>query len=233
MSQTVPQYQVLQGQISKLHTEATHVHYLKNIKQQQKMAGVVAGLQAAVGQAGAVHSAQAATDEGDPVDGFTMQVEGKTVLGSFWKITFKDGDHVQVIGQERYGVFEAVAVTKPDERTIWMQPHCERGTQSQKNNILKISGLFSLLGYSCAMLLGVFSDMPLWFMLLGVTLIIPFMLLITVGLSWGDFMSFSSEMNAVGIALDLPDPESIDLFKSTKQARQNGRPDLPMGVYYY
>ena len=102
MSQAIPQYQVLEGEISRLHTEAMHVHYLKNIKRQQKMAGAAAILQAAVGQAGAVHSAQAATDEGDPVSGFTMQVAGKTVRGNFWKTTFKDGDTVQVIACSRW-----------------------------------------------------------------------------------------------------------------------------------
>jgi hypothetical protein len=137
MTQTIPQYQLLTGEISELYTEATHVHYLKTIKQQQKIAGTVAILQAAAGQAGAVHSAQAATDEGDPVDGFVMQVAGKTVKGSFWKTTFKDGDKVQVIGLERHGVFEAVAVTIPDERMIWMQPHCERGTKASGQSVIK------------------------------------------------------------------------------------------------
>jgi hypothetical protein len=37
----------------------------------------------------------------------------------------------------------------------------------------------------------------------------------------------------VGEALGLAEPEKIDLFKSTKEAKKNGKPDLPMGVYYY
>jgi hypothetical protein len=115
-----PQYQVWQGQISELSTEATHVHYLKNIKRQQEMAGATAVSEAALGQADAVFSAQAAKDEGDPVEGFIMQVNGKTVMGSFWKTTFKDGDEVQVIGEECDSIFHAIAITKPQERMIWM-----------------------------------------------------------------------------------------------------------------
>ena len=202
MTEIVPKYHVLQGEINGLGTEATHAHYLN-------------------------------ADEGDPVIGFIMLVAGQSVHGNFWKATFKDGDHVQVIGQERHGIFEAVAVTKPEERIIWMQPHCERGTQSQKRNLLKCSGWAAVFGYTCAVLLGTFGDMPLWFMLFGFSIAIPLLLFFTVGLSWKDFMSFSAEMNAVGVALDLPEPEKIDLFKSTKLARQNGKPDLPMGVYYY
>jgi hypothetical protein len=95
MSRSIPTCQVLQGEISQLRTEAINVHFLENIKQHREMASTVAMLQAAVGQAGAVVSSQAATDEGDPVEGFTMQVAGKTIRGSFWKTTFHDGDNVQ------------------------------------------------------------------------------------------------------------------------------------------
>jgi hypothetical protein len=233
MNQSNQNCQVWQGEISQLRTEAINVHFLKNIKQHKEMAGTVAMLQAAVGQAGAVISSQAATDEGDPVEGFAMQVAGKTVRGSFWKVSFQDGDNVQVIGHEHNGVFEAIAVTKPEERIIWMQPHCERGTQSKKKHLLKCSGWFVLLGLFSELILSFFIDPPVWPMLLGLTLAIVVGLIVTVGMSWGDFMNFAREMNAVGTALDLPEPADIDLFKSTKLARKNGRPALPMGVYYY
>jgi hypothetical protein len=233
MTQPISQYQMLEGELSQLRTEATHVHYLKNIKQQQQMAGAVAMVQAAAGQAGAIHSVQAANDEGDPVEGFTMQVAGKTVRGSFWKTTFKDGDHVQIVGQDRNGVFEAIAVIKPDERMIWMQPHCERGTQAKKKHLLKCSGWFVLFGYFCAFLLSIFSDMPTWANFLIFSLTIPVILLVTVGMSWRDFMTFAREMDDVGVALGLPEPENIDLFKSTKLAQESGKPDVPIGVYYY
>jgi hypothetical protein len=95
MNQSPSNYKVLQGDISQLLTEAINVHFLKNIKQHKEMAGTVAMLQAAGGQAGAVVSSQAATYEGDPVEGFTTQVAGKTIRGSFWKTTFHDGDNVQ------------------------------------------------------------------------------------------------------------------------------------------
>lgn len=233
MPNSIPFYTVLQGEVSDLHTEHAHVHYSEGIKQEQEIAGVVAALQAALGQAGAVNSAQAATNEGDPVDGFVMQVSGKTVRGNLWKATFKNGDRVNVIGQERNGIFEAVAVTKPDERMIWMQPHCERGTQSQKRNLLRCSGWFVLFMTLCAIVVTLFEDSPAWLTYLSFFISSVLILGVTVGMSWGDFMRFSTEMNAVGRALEFAEPEEIDLFKSTKHARQNGRPELPIGVYYY
>jgi hypothetical protein len=233
MGKIIPRYQVLQGEITQLRTENIHVHYEKNIEQQQRAAGAIAVLQAAVGQAGAVNSSQAATYEGDPVDGFVMQVSGKVVRGSFWKTTFKNGDQVEVIGRESGGEFEAVAVTKPTDRVIWMQPHCELGTYSRKRILLKYSSCFALFMLSCALSMAIFQDWPLWFAIVSFAVIAPIMLFVTVGMSWGSFMRFASEMNAVGEALGLPEPEKINLFRSTKLARQTGKPDLPMGVYYY
>jgi len=87
MPKSADQYEVLQGEISQLRKADIHVHYLENIKQEQRLAGAVAMIQAAAGQAGAVLSAQAVTDEGDPAEGFRMQVDGKTVQGGFWKVS--------------------------------------------------------------------------------------------------------------------------------------------------
>jgi hypothetical protein len=90
-----------------------------------------------------------------------------------------------------------------------------------------------LFGYFGAILLSIFSEMPAWANFLIISISIPIILLVTVGMSWGDFMAFAREMNMVGSTLDLSEPENIDLCKSTKLARQNGKPDLPLGVYYY
>ena len=233
MQKSVLQYQVIQGIVSRLQKQHTHVHYLENVKQEQRLAGTVAVIQAATGQAGAVLSAQAATDEGDPVEGFAMEVAGHPVHGSFWKTTFQDGDNVQVVGKFQNGVFHAIAVTKPEERMIWMQPHAERGTRSKARHLLKCSGWFLVLGALCEFLLTFFTSPPVWPMLVGLSLAIVTILLVTVGWSWGDFMGFARQMNAVGAALGIPEPENMDLFKSTKQAKANGKPDVPMGVYYY
>ena len=233
MQKSVLQYEVIQGAVSRLQKQHIHVHYLENVKQEQRLAGTVAVIQAATGQAGAVLSAQAATDEGDPVEGFAMEVAGHPVRGSFWKTTFQDGDNVQVVGNFQNGVLHAIAITKPEERMIWMQPHAERGTRSKVRHLFKCSGWFLVLGALCEFLLTFFTSPPVLPMLVGLSLAIVTILLVTVGWSWGDFMGFARQMNSVGSVLGMPEPENMDLFKSTKQAKANGKPDLPMGVYYY
>jgi hypothetical protein len=226
-------YQVLQGEIKSLHTKKTYIYYVKNTSAAADTAGGVAMLQAALGKAGVVHSVQEATDEGDLVDGFVMEVGGKTVCGSFWKATFREGDQVHVIGFERGEVFEAIAVAKPAERLIWMRPHCERGTHSQTVVLIKRCAWLLIFMFLGIMAFTLHEESPIWFGLLSFVVISFIALFFTVGMSWGYFMAFSRQMNAVGDALGLPESEKIDLFQSTISERKAGRPALPLGVYYY
>ena len=225
-------YRLVSGVVENLRTADIHVNYLKNAESFKKMSGFTSIIQAAAGEPGAVHSAQAATSEGDPVKGFTMNVDNKFISGSFWKVDFKDGDVVRVVGYQKGDEFLAVAVFDSQENKIWMQPHCERGTIAKKYHLIKCCGYASIALYVLATLAALYGGIPVWFMLACATFSTPFILFLTVGLSWKDFMAFSKEMNRVGKALGIAEPEKIDLFKSTKKARKSGKPDLPMGVFY-
>ena len=233
MQKSVLQYEVIQGVVSRLQKQHTHVHYSENVKQEQRLTGTVAVIQAVTEQAGAVLSAQAATDEGDPVEGFAMEVAGHHVHGSFWKSTFQDGDNVQVVGKFQNGVFHAIAVTKPEERMIWMQPHCERGTEATRKSVLENASIGSAGFYLLALAVAWLLNQPYGFWLMIASCVVVLIWGVMVLWSWKDYMAFGRKMNAVGSALGLPEPERIDFFKSTRQAKANGKPDLPMGVYYY
>ena len=225
-------YKLLSGIVEDLRTSDMHVNYLKNTELFEKMSGLTSIVQAAVGESGAVHSAQAAASDGDPVTGFTMNVGGKWVTGSFWEFGFKDGDEIQVVGYQKGNEFIAVAIVDVKENKIWMQPQSERGTLAKKYHLLKCCG-YSFIGLCVfEILLGFFTGFPMWFVLICSAFINPIILFVTVGLSWKDFMNFAKEMNRVGKALVITDPEKIDLFKSTRKSRKSGKPALPMGVYY-
>ncbi|MGX9782972.1 hypothetical protein JAB1_15600 [Janthinobacterium sp. MP5059B] len=225
-------YQLISGIVGGLKTSNVNVNYLRNGESFKKMSSLTAVVQAAAGEPGAVHSAQAAASDGDPVTGFTMNVGGKLVAGSFWEVDFRDGDEVQVVGYEKGNEFFAVAVVDVKEEKIWMQPHCERGTIAKKYHLLKCCG-YSFIGLCIfEILLGFFTGFPIWFVLICSAFINPIILFVTVGLSWKDFMNFAKEMNRVGKALVITEPEKIDLFKSTRKSRKSGKPALPMGVYY-
>ncbi len=225
-------YKLVNGAVEDLRTSDMHVNYLKSAEQFKKTSGLAAIVQVAAGEPGAVHSMQAATSDGDPVTGFTMNVGDKLVTGSFWEVDFRDGDEVQVVGYEKGNEFIAVAVVDVKEEKIWMQPHCERGTIAKKYHLLRCCGYAFIGLYILAILAAFFGGMPVWFMLICATFSTPIILFVTVGLSWKDFMEFSKEMNRVGKALGIAEPEKIDLFKSTRKSRKSGKPALPMGVYY-
>ncbi|MCC7712994.1 hypothetical protein [Janthinobacterium lividum] len=124
-------YKLLSGVVEDLRTFDMHVKYLKSAESFRKISDLTAIVQAAAGEPGAVHSAQAATSDGDPVTGFSMSVGGKWVSGSFWEVGFRAGDEVQLVGYQKGNDFIAVAVVDVKENKIWMQPHSERGTTAK------------------------------------------------------------------------------------------------------
>lgn len=226
-------YEVIEGVVHKLTVFDANVNYVSNAEKNAEIAGMAAILQAASGAAGAVGSAQAASDEGDPVDGFAMKVGNEIVRGSFWKTTFKNGDLVRAIGSRHEGIFQAVAVASPTQRIVWMQPHCERGTLAQKRRLLRNSVWVVVATFALSSFLFTIENMEFWFYLLNSMLGAALILVVTVWMSWGDFMAFASQIDRVGLALGIESPENIDLAKSTASMVRDGKPELPMGTYYY
>ena len=225
-------YVVIEGVIANLEISKVHVQFLARSRKTQRTAGIVATIQAAAGEPGSVHSAQAATDGGDPVDGFKMMLGSQPVSGSFWQTTFQNGDHVQAVGEMQGNVFHAVAVVKPADGVIWMQPHCERGSIAKSRHLVKYSLAFAAAIFLMEAILLRNVEIPLWLLLLASTLAVSVILIATVGMSWKDFMTFAKEMDKVGKALAITTPGEIDLVKTTKISRKQGKPDLPMGVFY-
>jgi hypothetical protein len=78
-------YEIVEGVVDNLVVFDDDVNYLANADQHSRTAGIVSVLQAAVGAPGAVHSAQAASDSGDPVEAFTMDLGGQPIQGSLWE----------------------------------------------------------------------------------------------------------------------------------------------------
>lgn len=225
--------EVIEGVVENLLVFDTDVNYLSNAERNSKTAGIASVLQAAVGSPGAVHSAQAANDSGDPVEGYSMSIAGQHVQGSFWKTTFKNGDLVKVVGSKQNKVFHAMAVADPVNRIIWMQPHCERGVIEQKKYLIRNSAILVIVIFTVATVFFTNPNMKLWFYLACASLSSALILVATVGMSWGDLMTFANRMTQVGVALGLESPDRINLVRSTKFEVAKGKPELPMGVYYY
>lgn len=228
-----PKCEVVEGVIENLNVYDADVNYLNDSETNSRVAGIVSVLQAATGSPGAVHSAQAANDSGDPVEAYSMTVGGRTIHGSFWKTTFQNGDHVKVVGFREDNIFHAIAVTIPEERVIWMQPHCERGVVEQRKYLIRNSLIFVIFVFAVLAFLVRNEAMKFWlYLVCGATTSIG-ILFFTVGLSWKDLMTFANRMSRVGAALNIDSPDGINLPRSTKEMIKKGKPELPMGVYYY
>ena len=228
-----PKYEVVEGVIENLNVYDADVNYLNDSETNSRVAGIVSVLQAATGSPGAVHSAQAANDSGDPVEAYSMTVGGRMIHGSFWKTTFQNGDHVKVVGFREDNIFHAIAVTIPEERVIWMQPHCERGVVEQRKYLIRNSLIFVIFVFAVLAFLVRNEAMKFWlYLACGATTSIG-ILFFTVGLSWKDLMTFANRMSRVGAALNIDSPDGINLPRSTTEMIKKGKPELPMGVYYY
>ena len=225
-------YLVLEGTVEKLEIFKHNVQFLNKSEKRKRTAGIVATIQAAAGEPGAVHSNYAASDSGDSVEGFRMRLGAQAVSGNFWRTTFQDGDQVRAVGTMSGKIFHAVAVVRNADNVIWMQPHCERGSAAKKKHLFNYSLAFAFAVFLVQSFLLRNSDYPLWLILAMPASGVALVLAVTVGLSWKDFMFFARGMDKVGEALGIAAPAHIDLFKSTKKSEKLGKAYLPMGVYY-
>jgi hypothetical protein len=84
---------------------------------------------AAAGLAGAATGALLASGvPSDSVEFFACTVGGRRIAGRFSKVTFKNGDKVDVVGESQLDeTVAAMAVRRRSSRMLWMFPHCSRG----------------------------------------------------------------------------------------------------------
>lgn len=120
-------------------------------------AGAAVGL-AAAGLAGAATGALLASGGvADSVEFFSAKVDGQTTAGRFSRVTFKEGDDVEVVGERQSdGTFAALAVRRPGDQTLWMFPHCSRGAKAQKHFALRVFG-WTLLAFALISAIGVWQ----------------------------------------------------------------------------
>jgi len=231
---------VLRGTVSGLRTQSTHVNPLMNSREQE-MSASIAILQSLVGLPGAVSTAQLANYEGDPVEGFVMTVNGKHVVGYLWRVGFKDGDEVEVVGNDLGEFFDAVAVTKPDLRNLCVRPHHLYGTRAfvraEHRRILKFVLTMGGLMYVGAATVGAFSkleskDWIAGFYVISGSLILLNVMALFIQRTPRDIADFSLKVEAVGRALGLPSPELIDLPANNRTAYKKGKPVLRSAYYY-
>ena len=94
-------------------------------------ASVISISSAAAGLAHAAADSLAVAVGGtDSIQSFTGVIDGKRVSGRFSKIGFKDGDRLEcAVDPLPNGTCVVYAARRPSDQTIWMFPHCSRGSK--------------------------------------------------------------------------------------------------------
>jgi hypothetical protein len=103
----------------------------------------------------------------------------------------------------------------------------------QRKYLVRNSLIFVVFIFAALAFLVKDEEMKLWLYLACATSTSAGILFFTVGMSWGDLMTFAKRMSRVGAALELESPDNINLARSTRKMIKSGKPELPMGVYYY
>jgi hypothetical protein len=125
------------GTVADLKTSSTSENFIFGSGDRVIGGAAAAGL-AAAGLAGAATgAAMSSGDAADKVTVFECKVGTQSVKGRFGEVTFANGDQIQVVGTVFKEELSALAVTRPSDRTIWMHPHCSRGTKAYRRFCLR------------------------------------------------------------------------------------------------
>jgi hypothetical protein len=194
--------------------------------------GRTAGAVAAVGLASeglagaAAGAAQFSSDIADKVTQFQCKVGDLLVAGRFGAIGFAEGDLVEVVGRQAGTLFSVYAVARPKDRSIWMHPHCGRGSRAFKMFAFKWVSLFAWLvvpAFTVGMIAFNMPDghqLPLWAMaaqwsVTGAVFSLCF------GFVASRFWRYAKLSDQIFAALELPEPKTVNLQKTLSAAMQS------------
>lgn len=198
---------------------------------------VAAGRTAAVGLAidglagEATGAALSVGNTAERVDFFVCKVGDRVVKGRFGKVNFANGDSVEVLGSSHGNLLEAYAVTRPSDRTIWMHPHCGRGSSNYKRYCVRAIASLSL-GVPAVFVISLMiysyaqedSPVPLWFWLLvfvvGASILAAILTSVAVR-----FTKFARISDVIFTALGFDKPCDVDLHKRLHEASRTNHLD--------
>jgi hypothetical protein len=227
---------LLRGTVSNLTVADGQEEFIQTVPDKYIAAAVGVGL-ALEGLAGAASAAAlGGNDSADRVQFFRCMVDGKPIAGRFSKVTFKEGDVVEVVGQaQEDGSYMAQAVRRRTDRTLWMAPHCSRGEKAHWAYVLKMIPFLTLLGWLFSALFIAFAvwmsnEHATWDALkflfaicATTTTIMSLYFSIKIAYKWRPFVNTAEHIFA---ALGYAKPASVDMEKQNALYwKQHAKPD--------
>ena len=213
------EFRKISGDVANLHVTQDEQDFFQ-AQATQAVGGAAAIGLAVEGLAGAATSAAISSGSmSERMDFFTCTIGNQNVWGRFGTTSFKDGDYVEAVGQDTPNGFEAYAITRPADRTIWMYPHCSRGSKAHLRHSLKgILLLCWVLNPIFILFVVAISNAgwsPWWF---WPTAIIGWGFIFSIVLIFVSFKftNFAVLSNEIFIELGFDNPTEVDLPKRLK-----------------
>jgi hypothetical protein len=218
------QFKVVRGVVSDLRVQQDEKDFV--FSSGDKAAGGVAAMGLALGGlAGAATGvALSAGNTAEQIDFFSCKVGDRFVRGKFGEVSFINGDSVEVVGLLQPTYFDAYAITRPSDRTIWMYPHCGRGSLAY----LRFSAWW--IGIVAWLLSPTTMFAFLWFASEKEDVMPPTWLFFAIWLSVGAissvififvasrFRMFAGISNRIFAALGFDNPTKVDLHERLRES---------------
>ncbi len=216
------------GTVADLQTSITSENFVFG-SGDRSAGGIAAVGLATAGLAGAATgAAMSSGDAADKVTAFECKVGSQRVTGRFGEVTFAEGDQIEVVGALFNSELGALAVTRPSDRTIWMHPHCSRGTKAYRRFCWRWIPALSVgapaVMVIVATLVSSRSAMPvalLAVIVLGSALMLGAVLTVVAR----RFLAFAKLSDQIFVGLQFDDPESVDLPKRLSAANKELTPE--------
>jgi hypothetical protein len=208
------------GTVADLKTSTTSENFVVGSGDRAVGAAAAVGLGAAGLAGAATGAAMSSGDAADKVTAFTCKVGTQRVAGRFGEVTFAEGEQIEVVGTVSSGELSALAVVRPSDRTIWMHPHCSRGTKAYRHFCMRWIPALSFLTPTVFVLLmtlisgGRGSDFLFFAVMITAGAIAVAALLFLLARKFRPFAKLSDQIFA---ALEFDQPESVDLPKRLSQ----------------
>lgn len=219
---------LLTGRLSDLYIENDEENFLSSAAVEMAASGTAIGL-AAAGLAGAATNSLVAASGGmDSIQAFTGVVNGKRISGRFSKIGFKDGDFIEcAVDAQDDGSYAVYAVRRPADQTLWMFPHCSRGSKKHWKYARKMCLILALIAATSLLLvLMPHYGIALWaneksyhavtvFTIMGV--VMGFYFSLKTAFQWAPFVSIAESIFSV---FGYPDPAQVDMPEQDRSFRK-------------
>jgi hypothetical protein len=216
------------GTVADLKTSAISENFVFGSQDRAAGSAAAVGL-AAGGLAGAATGAAISSgDAADKVTAFECTVNGQIVRGRFGEVTFADGDQIEAVGTAFGGELNALAVARPADRTIWMHPHCSRGTAAYRRLCMRWIPTTSIAAPALMFTVATFfsdTEFPPWWFQLASIGAGGLFIGVVFSLVAYRFLSFAKLSDQIFASLQFDDPASVDLPKRLSGASRDLSPE--------